>query len=75
MSVATSRTGANAHALAGDGDAGQRGIERLDLEAVDADHGVPVVDEVMREREAGGSHADDQHALAGARARAAGGAG
>ena len=57
------------HALAAARDARQRGIERLDLEAVDADDRVAVVDEVVRERESGGAHTDDQHPLAGARGR------
>ena len=34
-----------------------------------ADHGVAVVHQVMREREAGGAQADDQHLAAGRRPR------
>ena len=41
--------------------AGNRGIERLDLQAVDADHGVAVVHQVVRDGEAGRPEADDQH--------------
>ena len=41
------------------------GVERLDLEPVDADHGVAVVHQVVREREARRPHADHEHALAG----------
>ena len=52
------------HALAVGVDAGQRGGERLDLEAVDADDRVAVVQQVVRERESGRAHADDQRALA-----------
>ena len=59
------------HALARDRDARQRRVERLDLEAVDADHRVAVVQQVVRERESGRAHADDQHPLAGARRAAA----
>ncbi len=44
--------------------AGDRRIERLDLEAVDAHHRVAVVQQVVREGEARGAHADYQHALA-----------
>ncbi len=43
--------------------------ERLDLQAIDGDHGVAVVHEVMRKREAGGPEADDQHFAAGIRQR------
>ena len=45
------------------------------LQAVDADDRVAVVQQVMREREAGRPHADDQHALARCAAAAAGAAG
>ena len=63
------------HALAANGDARHRRVERLDLQAVDADHRVAVVDEIVREREAGRPHADDQHALAGGRRGTGAGAG
>ena len=46
-------------------DARDRRRQRLDLQAVDTDDGVAVVEQMMRERDAGGSHAHDQHALAG----------
>ena len=59
--------GRERHALAFERDSRQRGLERLDLEAVDADDGVPVVQQVMRERESGRTHAHDEHALPGRR--------
>jgi hypothetical protein len=40
-------------------------LERLDLEAVDADDRVAVVHEVVREREPGRPHAHDEDALPG----------
>ena len=43
------------------------GVERLDLQAVDADHGVAVVHQVVRQREARRPEADDEDALAGGR--------
>ena len=63
------------HALAVGRDSRQRGRQRLDLEAVDADDRVAVVQQVVRQREAGGPHADDERPLAGRGARAAAGAG
>ena len=47
--------------------------ERLDLQAVDRHHGVAVVHQVMRQREAGGTEPDDQHlaSAVGPRQRAA----
>ena len=51
------------------------GGERLDLEAVDADHRVAVVQQVVRQRESGRAHADDERALAGRARAAAAGAG
>ena len=66
---------AEGHALAVGLHTGNRGVERLDLEAVDADHRVAVVHQMMRQRESRGTHADDEHALAGFRQAAAGGAG
>jgi hypothetical protein len=53
------------HALAVRADARDRGRQRLDLQAVDADDRVPVVQQMVREREAGRPHADDEHAPAG----------
>jgi hypothetical protein len=43
------------------GDARLRLGQRLDLQPVDADHGMAVVHQVVREREAGGPEADHQH--------------
>ena len=65
ISESTSRTGANGTRSPAIVMPERRGVERLDLEPVDADHGVAVVDEVVREREPRGSESDDQHALAG----------
>ena len=48
-------------------DARNRGIERLDLQAVDADHGVAVVHQVVRDGEARGPQADDQNSFSGRR--------
>ena len=50
-----------AHALAERRHAGNIHRQRLDLQAVHADHRVAVVHQMMREREAGGSQADHQH--------------
>ena len=69
VSVATSRTGANGTRSPAIVMPDSAGVERLDLEPVDADDRVAVVDEVMRQREAGGPQADDQHALARPRQR------
>ena len=49
--------------------AGQRRVERLDLETVDADDGMAVVHQQVRERESRRPHADDQRAAAGRAAR------
>ena len=59
--------------LASGRDSRQRGGQRLDLEPVDADDRVAVVHQVVRQREAGRSHADDERALGrrGARRRPA----
>ena len=51
---------AERRARAGGVDTRDGGIERLDLEPVDRHHGVAVVHEMMREREAGGPEAHDQ---------------
>ena len=55
--------GIEGHTLAERGSAGQRGRQRLDLQAIDADHGVPVVEKMMRERESCRAHADHEHPL------------
>jgi hypothetical protein len=65
--VANGREG---NAAAVDGDAGQRFVQRLDLEPVDADHRVAVVQQEVRQREAGRAHADDQRPPPGRRRRA-----
>ena len=75
ISVATSRTGANGTRSPAIATPDSARVERLDLQPVDADHRVAVVHQVVREREAGRPHADDQHALARCAAAAAGGAG
>ena len=48
-------------------DARDRRIQRLDLEAVDADDRMAIVHQMVCEREAGGTQADDQHAAPGRR--------
>ena len=53
----TSRIGSNGTRSPSRVDAGQRRGQRLDLQPVDADDGVAVVHQVMREREAGRAHA------------------
>jgi len=52
------------HPRAVDAHAARALVERLDLQAVDADHAVPFLEQVVREREAGGPHARHQHAVA-----------
>ena len=47
--------------------------QRLDLQPVDADHGVAVVHQVVRQREAGRAEPDHQHLAAAVAAAAAGG--
>src|SRR5512134_2825132 len=48
------------HAVAIGIDAGDLRIERLDLQAVDADHGMTVVHEMVRDGEAGRTEADHE---------------
>ena len=60
------------HARAVGRDAGLLGRQRLDLQAVDADHGVAVVHQVMREGEARRTQPDHQHGAAGRRAAGSG---
>ena len=55
--------GLERHARAAQSYAGNLGRQRLDLEPVDGDDGVPVIHQVMREREARGAEPDDQHLL------------
>src|SRR2546423_1626074 len=43
--------------------------DRFDLEPVDADHAEPLVEQMVRERVAGGAHADHQHVHARVRPR------
>ena len=57
ISASTSRTGSNGTRSPAIVMPRKRRVERLDLEPVDADHGVAVVDEVVRERESGRAHA------------------
>ncbi len=64
-SSATSRIGAERHPRAARIDAGNILRQRLDLEPVDGHHGVAVVHQVMREREAGRPQPDHQHLAAG----------
>jgi hypothetical protein len=54
-------------ALAGHRDPRHLRRQRLDLQAVDADDGVAVVEQEMRQREPGRTHSDDQRPLAGRR--------
>ena len=44
-----------------------RRIERLDLQAIDRDHGVAVIHQMMRQRKAGRPEPDDQHLVAARR--------
>ena len=73
--VATSRTAANGMRAPSAVDARLLDRQRLDLQAVDADHGVAVVHQVMRQLEAGRSQPDHQHGAArrGTRDRAGAG--
>src|SRR5258708_10863652 len=50
-------------------DAGERRLERLDLEPVDGGYGMAVVHEMVREIEAGGPEPDHQHLVARVRPR------
>ncbi len=50
-------------------DARDAGGQRLDLESIDSGHRVPVVHQVVRQRESGRAHAHDEHLLAGGRHR------
>src|SRR5436190_1596599 len=43
--------------------------QRLDFEAIDADHGVSIVHQMVREVETGGAQPDHQHGAAGRRPR------
>ena len=52
-----------------DAHAGKFFRQWLNLETVDTDHGMTIVHEVVRQREAGRAHADDQHAVAALRTR------
>ena len=57
------------HAFTARRDAGKAWRQRLDLEPVDRHHRVTVVHEMVCEREAGRTHADDEHLAAGGSAR------
>ncbi len=67
VNIAHFAYGTKRHARAGGADPGQIGRQRFDLEAVDADHRVAVVHQMVREAEARRPHAGDEHAFAACR--------